>query len=104
MITSKKVFEAQPVVTEMVVKSMIEGIHFYKTEKPKTIAILKKYMKLENAEELEETYSYYVKLIAEKTLSHREEYSDHPRLVEAAGRAQCESGAIHTAQDCGKIG
>jgi NitT/TauT family transport system substrate-binding protein len=66
MITSKKVFEAQPVVTEMVVKSMIEGIHFCKTEKPKTIAILKKYMKLENAEELEETYSYYVKLIAEK--------------------------------------
>jgi len=66
MITSKRVFEAQPLVTEMVVKSMIEGIHFYKTEKQKTIAILKKYMKLENAEELEETYSYYVKLIAEK--------------------------------------
>jgi len=66
MITSRKVFEAQPAVTEMVVKSMIEGIHFYKTEKPRTIAILKKYMKLENAEELEETYSYYVKLIAEK--------------------------------------
>ena len=66
MITSRKVFEAQPVVTEMVVKSMIEGIHFYKTEKTKTIGILKKYMRIENAEEMEETYNYYAKLILEK--------------------------------------
>ncbi len=45
---------------------MIEGIHFYKTEKIKTPAILKKYMKLENAEELQETYNFYVKMLAEK--------------------------------------
>jgi NitT/TauT family transport system substrate-binding protein len=66
MVTSRKVFDGQPVVTEWVVKSVIEGIHFYKTEKAKTTAILKKYMKLENADEMEETYNYYVKLIAEK--------------------------------------
>ena len=66
MVTSRKVFDAQPIVTELVVKSVIEGIHFYNTEKAKTIAILKKYMKLENADEMEETYNYYVKLIAEK--------------------------------------
>jgi len=66
MVTSRKVFDAQPVVTELVVKSVIEGIHFYKTERAKTTAILKKYMKLENADEIEETYNYYVKLIAEK--------------------------------------
>ena len=66
MITSRKVFESQPLVTEMVVKSMIEGIHFYKTEKAKTTAILKKYMRLENADEMEETYDYYIKLIREK--------------------------------------
>jgi len=66
MVTSRKFFDAQPMVTEMVVKSVIEGIHFYKTEKAKTTAILKKYMKLENAEEMEETYHYYIKLIAEK--------------------------------------
>ena len=29
-------------------------------------AILKKYMKLENAEELQETYNFYVKMLAEK--------------------------------------
>jgi len=66
MVTSRKFFDAQPMVTEMVVKSVIEGIHFYKTEKAKTTTILKKYMKLENAEEMEETYHYYIKLIAEK--------------------------------------
>jgi NitT/TauT family transport system substrate-binding protein len=66
LITSRKFFEAEPVAAEMVVKSVIEGIHFYKTEKIKTPAILKKYMKLENAEELQDTYNFYVKLLAEK--------------------------------------
>ena len=66
MITSRKVFDGQPRVTEMVVKSVIEAIHFYKTEKSKTMAILKKYMRIENAEEMEETYQYYAKLITEK--------------------------------------
>ena len=41
MVTSSKVFDAQPVITELVVKSVIEGIHFYKTERTKTTAILK---------------------------------------------------------------
>ena len=50
----------------MVIKSVIEGIHFYKTEKTKTPPILKKYMKVENAEELQETYEFYVKMLAEK--------------------------------------
>src|SRR5262245_63253162 len=40
--------------------------HYYKTEIIKTPAILKKYMKLENAEELQDTYNFYVKLLAEK--------------------------------------
>jgi ABC-type nitrate/sulfonate/bicarbonate transport system substrate-binding protein len=66
LITSRKFFEAEPMAAEMVVKSVIEGIHFYKTEKIKTPAILKKYMKLENVEELQETYNFYVKLLAEK--------------------------------------
>jgi NitT/TauT family transport system substrate-binding protein len=66
LITSRKFFEAEPLATEMVIKSVIEGIHFYKTEKFKTPAILKKYMKLENADELQETYNFYVKMLAEK--------------------------------------
>ena len=78
MVTSRKVFDGQPVVTELVVKSVIEGIHFYKTEKAKTTAILKKYMKLENADEMEETYNYYVKLIAEKPYPYGEGNPDDP--------------------------
>jgi len=64
--TTRKFADAEPLATEMVVKSVIEGIHFYKTEKAKTPAIMKKYMKLENNEELQEAYNFYVKLLAEK--------------------------------------
>lgn len=64
--TSRKFFDTEPLATEMVVKSVIEGIHFYKTEKRKTSAILKQYMKMADGEELEETYNFYVKLFAEK--------------------------------------
>ena len=64
--TTRKFAEAEPVTTEMVIKSVIEGIHFYKTEKNKAPAILKRYMKLENSEELQEAYQFYVKLLAEK--------------------------------------
>ena len=66
LVTSRNFLESEPATTEMVVKSVIEGIHFYKTEKVKTPAILKKYMKLENTEELQETYNFYVKMLAEK--------------------------------------
>jgi len=64
--TSRKFADAEPLATERVVKSVIEGIHFYKTEKRKTSAILKQYMKMADGEELEETYNFYVKLFAEK--------------------------------------
>jgi len=64
--TSRKFFDAEPLATEMVVKSVIESIHFYKTEKRKTSAILKQYMKMVDGEELEETYNFYVRLFAEK--------------------------------------
>ena len=66
LITSRKYFDAEPTVSEAVIKSVIEGIHFYKSERVKTTAIMKKYMQLENAEELLETYNFYVKLLAEK--------------------------------------
>jgi ABC-type nitrate/sulfonate/bicarbonate transport system substrate-binding protein len=64
--TSRRFYDAEPFATEMVIKSVIEGIHFYKTEKIKAPMIMKKYMKLENTEELQEAYSFYVKLLAEK--------------------------------------
>lgn len=66
LITSRRYFDAEPLGTESVVKAVVEGIHFYKTEPAKTMMILKKYMKLDNADELQETYNFYVKLLAEK--------------------------------------
>ena len=66
LVTSRKFLDAEPLAAEMVIKSVIEGIHFYKTEKTKTPPSLKKYMKVENAEELQETYEFYVKMLAEK--------------------------------------
>ena len=64
--TSRKFLESEPLATEMAVKSLVEGIHFYKTERIKTTAILKKYMRLDNPEEIQESYNFYVKLFAEK--------------------------------------
>lgn len=64
--TSRKYYDAEPFATEMVIKSVIEGIHFYKTEKTKTPAIMKKYMKLEDNDALREAYDFYVKLLQEK--------------------------------------
>ncbi len=64
--TSRRFFDAEPLAAEMVVKSVIEGIHFYKTEKSKTAAIMKKYMKLDDSDALQEAYGFYVKLLLEK--------------------------------------
>ena len=94
--TSRRFYQAEPFATEMVIKSVIEGIHFYKTEKSKSPAIMKKYMKLENSEELQEAYLFYVKLLAEKPYPYREGHSNHSRLVETAGCAQGQAGAIHS--------
>jgi NitT/TauT family transport system substrate-binding protein len=66
LITSRKFLESEPGVAEAVVKSIVEGIHFYKTEKVRTSAILKKYMKIDGAEDLQESYSFYVKPLNEK--------------------------------------
>ena len=46
VVTSRKFLDAEPLAAEMVIKSVLEGIHFYKTEKTKTPPILKKYMKV----------------------------------------------------------
>ena len=94
--TSRRFYDAEPFATEMVIKSVIEGIHFYKTEKIKAPMIMKKYMKLENTEELQEAYSFYVKLLAEKPYPYREGHSNDSRLVEASGCAEGESGAVHS--------
>src|SRR5215475_447022 len=45
-----------PELTDKLLKSMIEGIHVFKTNKQKTIGVLKKYMRGAGDDILEETY------------------------------------------------
>jgi len=45
-------------LTEKVLKAMIEGIYISKTDKEKSLAVLKKYMKGTSDDILEETYQY----------------------------------------------
>lgn len=45
-----------PELVERFVKSIVEGIHVFKTNKPRTLAILKRYMKGADDEILEQTY------------------------------------------------
>ena len=47
-----------PELTEKLLKSMIEGIYVFKTNKPRSLAVMKKYMRGANDDILEETYQY----------------------------------------------
>jgi ABC-type nitrate/sulfonate/bicarbonate transport system substrate-binding protein len=54
-----------PDLTERVLKTIIEGIYVSKTDKEKSLAVLKKYMKGASDDILEETYQY-AKSVAEE--------------------------------------
>jgi len=45
-----------PDLIERFLKTIVEGIHIFKTNKPKTLAVFKRYMKGADDEILEETY------------------------------------------------
>jgi hypothetical protein len=45
-------------LTEKLLKTMIEGIYVFKTNKPRSLAVMKKYMRGANDDILEETYQY----------------------------------------------
>jgi NitT/TauT family transport system substrate-binding protein len=47
-----------PEVTEKLLKTMIEGIHFFKTHKDRSLAVMKKYMRGAGDDILEETYQH----------------------------------------------
>ena len=52
-------------LTEKVLKAMIEGIYISKTDKEKSLAVLKKYMKGTSDDILEETYQYAKSVVEE---------------------------------------
>ncbi len=59
LITTRSTIKRYEDVVRRFVKAMIEGIHFYKTNKQTSLKSIAKFMKLNDADALEETYNQY---------------------------------------------
>jgi len=66
LIATEKFVREHPDTVARVVKSYIEGIHFYKTRKEESIRILQKYLKVSDREALEEAYQTFAVDILER--------------------------------------
>jgi NitT/TauT family transport system substrate-binding protein len=67
LVTSRAYVKSQPDVVMAVMKSAVEGIHFYKTQKEPSIKILSRYLQTTDREALEETYrEVSLKVVPEK--------------------------------------
>ena len=56
LIVRQESVRKDPVLIDKVTRSIIEAVHFFKTRKLESQRILKKYLRLQNPEELEEAY------------------------------------------------
>lgn len=56
VVTQRQTVAKNPELVEKFVKCIVEGIHVFKTNKPKSLAVLKRYMKGADAEIVEQTY------------------------------------------------
>jgi NitT/TauT family transport system substrate-binding protein len=54
--TTRALIKSQPDLLRDVMKAYIEGIHFYKTHRQESLAVLAKYLKTNNADALKEIY------------------------------------------------
>jgi len=67
LVTTKAYVKAQRDTVMSVIRSLAEGIHFYKTEKEPSIKIMSKYLQTTDREALEETYrEVTLKVVPEK--------------------------------------
>lgn len=89
IIASREFVRREPLVTENVIKSITEAIHFYKNNKRQTLAIMAKYLRGLSAEDLEEAYLRYFNGFRDKpypsvqgvqTVLH---WSKHPKAKDA---------------------
>ena len=63
--TTRAVIDKKENVVRRTVKALIEGIHFYKTNKPASLKTIGKLMKTDDLEALEEAYNAYaIRLMA----------------------------------------
>jgi NitT/TauT family transport system substrate-binding protein len=57
LVTTQALIKSRPDLVRNVMKSYVEGIHYYKTNRPESIAILAKYLKTNDSELLNEVYT-----------------------------------------------
>ena len=57
LVTTQALIKSRPDLVRNVMKAYVEGIHFYKTNRPESIAILAKYLKTNDSELLNEVYT-----------------------------------------------
>ena len=56
LVTSRSLIKSKPNLVRNALKAFVEGIHYYKTRRKEALAILQKYLKGNQPEDLEETY------------------------------------------------
>jgi NitT/TauT family transport system substrate-binding protein len=67
LVTSRAFIKSQPDLIMAVMRSLAEGVHFYKTQKEPSIKILSKYLQTTDRDALEETYrEVSLKVVPEK--------------------------------------
>lgn len=59
VITTQAIIKSREDLIRRFVRAFVEGIHFYKTNKPASLASIAKFMRLEDPEALDETYRQY---------------------------------------------
>ena len=66
IISTRKFAQQEPAAVERVVKSIIEGLHVYKTNASETLRVLRKYLRIQNSEDLQYVYQFYSNSLVEK--------------------------------------
>ena len=61
--TSRAFLKAQPEIASAYMKSIIEAIHYFKTNREETIPILSKYLKIDDKDALAEIYDLYKNIL-----------------------------------------
>ncbi len=62
----RQVLENKPEIARRFVKAMVEGVHTYKTDKAFSFKVLRKYLKTDDPELVQEGYSFYADKLPKK--------------------------------------
>ena len=85
LIARQESVRKDPATLDRLTRTIIEGVHFFKTRKAETKKVLQKYMRIQNQEELEEAYAVLSARLINKPLPTVQsvktilEWSRHPK-------------------------